>query len=186
MHGILPTPSTEENYNACDYGNILYSANTQYIACGALIGFDPSSKRVDAFTLCPESDVWRAMLSELSAGAFLTCAQRDTACNCNWMLPAESADTNCASCQLTLLIPQLEIPENVKLWHKAEVAKRRELIQHLRLGLPVASINVTPLGLGFKFMASLPGKTILTGYEDRFITLNISEADDSEPHYTTN
>jgi hypothetical protein len=41
MHGILPTPSTEEHYDACDCGNILYSANTQYIACGALVGFDP-------------------------------------------------------------------------------------------------------------------------------------------------
>lgn len=96
------------------------------------------------------------------------------------MLRAETNGDHCLSCQLTQLIPQLGIPGNAKLWGRAEAAKRRVLIQLLRLGLPMKSKSASPTGLGFKFMASLPGELVLTGHEDGVITLNISEADDSE------
>ena len=96
------------------------------------------------------------------------------------MLRAEVNGDSCLSCQLTQLIPQLDIPGNAKLWGRAEAAKRRILIQLLRLGLPMDSKNANPMGLAFKFMASLPGEVVLTGHENGVITLNISEADDSE------
>ncbi len=123
---------------------------------------------------------WYTTLAEVSGKAFRPCSQRATACNCNWVLEAGLPGDKCVSCQLTLMIPQLDISGNEKLWHKAEGAKRRILTQLLRLGLPLASMESDPMGLGFKFMASVPGEFVLTGYEDGVITLNISEADDSE------
>ncbi|MEO8616520.1 MAG: putative zinc-binding metallopeptidase [Luteolibacter sp.] len=180
MDTIPSTPVVNDQLDACVCGNPLYSHNTQCVACGAEVGFDPVSQRVVSFTTDPATGCWHTLVPELFGQAFRMCAQRVTACNCNWVLRAESNGDNCLSCQLTLLIPQLDIPGNAKLWGRAEAAKRRVLIQLLRLGLPMESKVASPIGLGFKFMASLPGEVVLTGHEDGVITLNISEADDSE------
>lgn len=180
MFGSLSIISGTDHYDSCQCGNPLYWANTQCMACGAAIGFDPISQRVASFTTDVATGHWHASIPEIAGSAFRPCSQRDSECNCNWMIDAALIGGNCVSCQLTLTIPQLDVTGNVKLWSKAETAKRRVLTQLLRLGLPITNMGSDPTGLGFRFMASLPGEITLTSHEGGVITINISEADDSE------
>jgi len=180
MRTLSTSPIANDPLDVCECGNPLYSHNTQCVVCGLGVGFDPISQRVASFKPDSTSGRWHTSLPELSEQAFRPCAQRVSGCNCNWMLAADLFGENCLSCQLTQVIPRLNIPGNSLLWAKAEMAKRRILIQLVRLGLPVASKANSSMGLEFRFMASMPNDVVLTGYENGIITLNISEADDSE------
>ncbi len=180
MSNIRSISIGPDHINGCRCGNSLYAQNTRCVACGEAVGFDPISQRVASFIHDPITGHWLSEAPEIAGQPFLPCTQRNTPCNCNWMLHATLGEGNCLSCQLTQTIPQQGILENTKRWGRAELAKRRILTQLLRLGLPVVSKTISPTGLEFKFMASLAGDPILTGHENGVITLNISEADDSE------
>ncbi len=180
MEGILSDQSSLDCYDICDCGNLLYSANTQCVACGAVVGYDALAQVVTSFSTDVSSGHWLATNPKLAGRAFRPCSQRVSACNCNWMLDESIVGESCISCQLTLTIPQLDVQDNARLWGKTEIAKRRVLAQLLRLRLPFSRMDLVAIPLGFKFMASLPGEFVLTGHEAGVITLNISEADDSE------
>jgi len=180
MHQNLATPPALDRLDVCECGNPLYSHNTKCVACGASVGFDPISQKVASFNKNSNTGHWQTTVTELSKQDFRPCSQRATACNCNWMLDASLSGERCLSCQMTQIIPQLDVPGNAELWAKAEVVKRRILAQLLRLGLPVTSKAASPSGLEFRFMASIPNEVVLTGHEDGVITLNINEADDAE------
>ncbi len=99
----------------------------------------------------------------------------------------------CRGCRLNEIIPDLTVQQNITLWRKLEIAKRRCLYSLLSLELPVGDAS-TVLGgtvpeLAFRFLADrdstahfenpLPGETpVLTGHQEGVVTINLAEADD--------
>jgi hypothetical protein len=109
---------------------------------------------------------------------------------CNWMVPADDSNELCQSCRLNVVIPNLEKPENLKLWYRMEVSKRRLLFTLLKLELPIVGRSLEPkTGLGFSFLEDqiedeygneLTVKDyVITGHCAGLITLNLNEAQDS-------
>jgi hypothetical protein len=102
---------------------------------------------------------------------------------CNWLVAADAADTFCAACRHNRMIPDLSVPENLFNWRKLEVAKHRLFYTLLTLGLPATTRSEDPDGgLAFDFLAPpSPGEApVLTGHAHGVVTINLTEADDSE------
>lgn len=162
----------------CD--QVVYFENTQCTRCGAALGFLPDALVMS--TLQPAGDGSWAALAD--GGRHYMCRNYAQAKVCNWMLPAGSGEAYCRSCRLDETIPDLRIAGNQQLWSRLEAAKRRLLYSLARLGLAVRSRQEDPqAGLGFVFVAALPGPTAdsspTTGYAQGLITIDIAEADDA-------
>jgi len=168
----------------CNYcGQPLYFENTRCLSCGHLVGFVPERGEMMAFA--PTGDGFWHLAGQTDGPRWRTCknyAQEDV---CNWMVPAESGDAYCLSCQLNEIIPDLTVPGNRFLWSKVEAAKRRLLFSLLHLKLPLVSKASDPVkGLSFRFLADRNdpfelNQSILTGHHQGIITINIAEADDA-------
>lgn len=166
-------------------GQLLYFENTHCERCNHALGyFWPEAQLL---TLAGERDgVWNV----LGNSALAQGGQRVRYCAnavynvCNWLLPADAAETLCLACDLNRMIPNLGHGENLLHWQTLEAAKHRLVYTLLRLRLPVVSKHVNEeLGLRFDFMADAPDawgqpQRVLTGHASGLITLNIAEADD--------
>jgi len=106
------------------------------------------------------------------------------------MVALEDHSEYCVSCRLTETIPNLDEPDNLKLWFLLEQAKRRFLYSAINLNLPIVNKKEDPEnGLGFAFMQNEVVDTfgnelfiknyVTTGHSNGLITLNIDEADAS-------
>lgn len=157
----------------------VFFENTFCGACGARLAFDAFSLTMRAYavdaqdqwvTLNGDGSRWRACLNDVRYQA------------CNWAVPADSAHGLCQSCQLTAVIPPLNVGRHLTQWRALEAAKRRLLYSLLSLRLPVPDRQAQPVdGLVFHFKASLPGEPqVLTGHASGCITVNVAEADDAE------
>lgn len=151
----------------CD--NLLFFENTRCVACGRETGFSPDDFRMHPVELGSD---WRP------------CANHGVHGVCNWLLPADSPETLCASCVLTTVIPDLGETDNRDRWGRLEAAKRRLVYTLRSLSLPLVARRHDPVnGLEFHFKSDEgmpPGQVVLTGHDDGVITLNIAEADDAE------
>lgn len=107
---------------------------------------------------------------------------------CNWMVSVDDANTLCESCRLNVVIPNLEVPNNITLWFRMEQAKRRLLYTIFKLNLPVIDRHSDAArGLGFSFLEDLVEdeygnelaikEYVLTGHHSGLITLNLGEAE---------
>lgn len=169
----------------CTCGAPLFRENTSCVRCGSLVGFLPDLGRLLAFAPLKSARTgpraYVNTLPDLADRSFKTCAGRETAHQCNWMLEASDAATQCLSCSLTRTTPDLSLPGATERWSAAEHAKRHVLIQLLRLRLPVLSRHTHPDGVWFDFLEPLPGGgTLLTGHAEGLITLNLAEADPAQ------
>ncbi|QUS36817.1 putative zinc-binding metallopeptidase [Falsirhodobacter algicola] len=143
--------------------NRTHFRNTQCLACGAQLAFDPAT---------------RAMVER---GDRAACANRDLIA-CNWLAPQDGA--LCVCCADTKVIPDLSVPGNLERWTVVETAKRRLYDTLNALHLP----RISPSGkaLRFCFMGDeiAPDGSVvhkvMTGHMEGEITLNIAEADDDE------
>jgi hypothetical protein len=98
---------------------------------------------------------------------------------CNWMVPAESGETWCASCRLTRGRPDTADARAVQAWMDTEAAKRLLVFELGELGLPVVPRGEgTPDGLAFD-LVFVPGATSVTGHRDGVVTIDLAEADDA-------
>ena len=75
--------------------------------------------------------------------------------------------------------PNLASRDNLMLWRRLEVAKRRLFYSLLRLQLPLVTRVEDPAGLAFDFLAPTH-QPVMTGHLNGAITINLAEADDSE------
>jgi hypothetical protein len=156
----------------CDH--LLFFENTQCVACGDRVGFDP--------------DRWDMVSVPAEATAATSPRRR---CRndvdfdvCNWTVPGDSPQPLCRACQLTTVIPDTTVPVNVTAWYRLEIAKRRLLFTLLSLGLPVVARGDDPhSGLAFEFRSDPDDPSaprVLTGHTGGVITLSLAEADDAE------
>src|SRR5690606_14445322 len=94
--------------------------------------------------------LWRACLD---GRRYRQCANHLDYNICNWLVPEEDTRRYCASCRLNHIIPNLGDKENIKLWHRIELAKRRLLYTLRELRLPIIGRDQDPVrGLAFEFM----------------------------------
>ncbi len=163
-------------------GQLLYFENTRCERCRRALGYLPDRTLLTALT--PEDgDRWRSSAAPEQAFRFCANAAHDA---CNWLLPADRAETYCRACQLNRTIPHLETPGNLLRWQRLESAKHRLVYGLLRLGLPLAGRIADPqAGLAFDFLADSglafrENPQAMTGHSQGLITINIAEADDAE------
>ena len=170
----------------CQCGNTLHFANTRCVSCGLMLGFMPDEKTLSSFTK-HDKGVWR---SAANGRLYRQCKNYSIQDVCNWMIPVEEPGELCVSCQLTQTIPNLDQPDNRRLWFRMENAKRRLLYTLYKLELPVVSKQEDPQqGLGFEFLEDqtedeygneLTVKNfVTTGHNAGIITLDLKEAEPS-------
>jgi hypothetical protein len=164
----------------CRCGNRIFFRNTLCLACRSQLGYLPDEGRMAALDHGASPDAWRV---EGRDGVMKSCANRDSAAACNWVMHAADSNAYCIACRLNRTIPNLDDVDNVCYWAKLEIAKRRMVSELLGFGLPLKSkVNEDPdHGLMFDFLRSPPGgPRVLTGHAGGLITMNVEEADDAK------
>ena len=164
----------------CQCGRPVFFRNSQCLACGAALGYEPGIGEVR--TLVPAGeDRWTLAGAAERATVYRRCANFDSPAGCNWLIAADDPEPLCRSCRLNRTIPDLSDPENQRYWAEIETAKRRLVAQLLSLDLPVKSKVEDPArGIAFDLLRSPPGgPRVLTGHASGLITLNVEEADDA-------
>lgn len=170
----------------CQCGNVLHFVNSQCIACGLTIGFIAEDMRLSAFS----TNQFGNLQASSNGKLYRKCKNYTDYDVCNWMLPFDDKHEHCESCRLSETIPNLDAPNNLTLWFRAEQSKRRLLYTLLKLNLPVTDRKTDPdTGLGFDFLQDetedqfgneLTVKNfVTTGHAAGLITINLNEADHS-------
>ena len=164
----------------CRCGNRIFFRNTLCLACRSQLGYLPDEGRMAALDPGASPDTWRV---EGRDGVMKSCANRDSAAACNWVMHSADSNAYCIACRLNRTIPNLDDVDNVRYWAKLEIAKRRMVSELLGFGLPLKSkVNEDPdHGLMFDFLRSpAGGPRVLTGHAGGLITMNVEEADDAK------
>jgi len=164
----------------CACGRPVFFDNTACLNCGTQLGYEPQRGRVLALDESPQPGIWRPA-GRQRGRPYRRCANFTSPALCNWLIPAESADTLCQACSLNRTIPDLSDPANGVLWFRIEAAKRRLIAQLITLDLPVRR-GVAPGdgGLAFDFLGpGDDGTRPVMGHDNGLITLDIREADDA-------
>lgn len=170
--------------DTCHCGQPAFFHNSQCVACGTALGFDPERALVLPLENLAGSPVWKSS----DGKRYYRCSNFSLG-GCNWLVPAssESADPGsepksafCQACALNRTIPDTSLPVNAERWRRMESAKRRMVASLLKLNLPLQSKIENPeAGLAFDFLAPIEGgPSVTTGHAAGVITLNIEEADD--------
>ncbi|AXL48985.1 hypothetical protein DSC91_000611 [Paraburkholderia caffeinilytica] len=164
--------------NRC--AHLVFYENVRCERCESLLGYVPELAEISTFEEADEGR-WRSLHPRAGGALFRQCHNYAVENVCNWMIPADSPDTLCRACQLTLTIPNLSTPDNRFYWYRLETAKRRLLYTLAALGLDVPSRQDDPEhGLAFEFLEDGDdGEQVMTGHDNGLITLNIAEADDA-------
>ncbi len=161
----------------------LYFENTLCERCGYRLGYLPDLGTLSAIDPTDHDGVWSALATTEPLYKFCANAELDA---CNWMLPADSADTHCAACRHNRTIPDLSDTANLTLWRKLELAKHHLFYTLTNLKLPLQTRIENPEeGLAFDFLSDTVGPDgtvtpVLTGHANGLITINVAEADDAE------
>ncbi|MCW8092310.1 zinc-binding metallopeptidase family protein [Alteromonas sp. ASW11-130] len=169
----------------CECGNTLYFANSFCLSCNRPVGFISGQL---ALSSCEVSydNVWTANLDNQQ---YKPCKNYSEFHVCNWLIPITSDNAYCASCELTSHIPDLSKEENIELWYRMEVAKRRLIYTLKKLDLPVWRMKPDEPSLRFRFLEDetedeygnelTVKSTVITGHDNGVITLNLKEAEDA-------
>jgi hypothetical protein len=160
-------------------GHSLYFENTACESCGRRLGY--LARRQILSALDPAGDEWLALGARGRAYRFCGNAEYGV---CNWMISASSKETLCAACRHNNFIPDLNVPGNVELWRRLEIAKHRLFYSLLKLRFPLKNRAEDPQhGLAFDFLGddtASHGQRVMTGHDNGLITLALREADDAE------
>jgi len=164
----------------CDHcQQLVFFENVQCVNCERPLAYVPELTDIASLEAAGEN-LWRSR----EGHTYRLCQNYSQHNVCNWALPAEEPDELCASCRLTRVIPDLNVPENKPAWYRLEVAKRRLAHTLMALNLPLSTKADDPdHGLAFEFLADAgapDGKPVLTGHNNGVITINLAEADDAE------
>ncbi|MED5621442.1 zinc-binding metallopeptidase family protein [Ideonella sp. BN130291] len=179
-------PTTPRAYR-CQCGRPVFFRNSQCLACGTALGYEPERGQVIPLAPAGPEGQWKLYGSGMRTPRYRRCGNFDSAAGCNWLIPVaprgRAAPPLCVACRLNRTIPDLSLPDNQLLWNRIEGAKRRMVSQLIALHLPVQSkVTEDPQrGLCFDFLrAPAEGPAVMTGHADGVITLNIEEADDAK------
>jgi hypothetical protein len=156
----------------CDRcGSLVFFENFQCVKCDARLGF--AADAFDLLALENDGEVWVPVAEANRHRRYRRCANDLQHAVCNWLIADDDKNELCASCRRNDVIPDLTVGENLRLWAKIEIAKRRAIYNLIELHL----FTEFSEKLRFKFMS---GDTVVTGHAAGLITLNVAEADDVE------
>lgn len=166
--------------NSC--GQLVYFENTSCTRCGAVLGFNADTLKIQSFTATPDG-----LLAPVDGDATINyryCSNGVAHGACNWVVKADDVNQFCIACSLNNTIPDLSVENNLALWKAIEAEKRRLVYSLLSLNLPLAPNGTNAPQLKFDFLADAAPKPdgshrVLTGHDDGLITININEADSS-------
>ncbi|RYE50494.1 MAG: hypothetical protein EOP48_19670, partial [Sphingobacteriales bacterium] len=164
-------------------GQLVYFENTSCTRCGALLGFNAESMKVDSFI--ENDDGLLAPIEGTTPQLYKYCANGVQYNACNWVVNHSDENELCIACRLNRTIPDLSVDNNLLLWKKIEAEKRRLIYTLLELQLPLSPVDPDAPKLAFDFLADIiapanseeEGECVLTGHANGLITLNINEAD---------
>lgn len=175
----------------CHCGYPVFFRNYLCLHCGRALGYQPDLAAILSLEPAAEDGTWH-VAGDLGEGTlYRRCENFDLAPQCNWLIAQHPWDFGggiggeppvlCRCCRLNRMVPDQRFVENIVLWHKVELAKRRLVSSLIALGLPVASqIGEDPLrGLAFDLLADVEPTPVSNGHQGGIITLNINEADDA-------
>ena len=166
----------------CNCEQPVFFENISCASCGCELGFDP--KLIDMVSVSQDAD---GALHGADGTLYRHCRNRVERGICNWLLPAKKRGDLCLACATSIVIPNLDTVENLRLWGRLEQAKRRLFYSLLTLGLPFERSNYTrPLRFAFLEDQSrnphVAETYVATGHHDGQITINVAEADDAARH----
>jgi len=171
----------------CD--QVLYFENVRCEKCGCRLGYlaetnvlsalEPAADAKDATPGQP--GIWQALAARGKLFRFCANAAYHA---CNWLIPADAAESYCIACRHNRTVPDLTPADNVFAWRKLEMAKHRLFYTLLKLRLPLANrVDAPAYGLVFDFLAEAPTQAVpkvMTGHDNGVITIALAEADDAE------
>lgn len=168
----------------CDHcESLVVLENDHCTRCGMRLAFVPDLLEVVSWG-APDADAATVRVLGPAGVRYRLCANYTEHNICNWVVATDDPGGLCLSCRMTVVIPDLAVPDNLARWYRLEAAKRRLVVGLLSLGLPITNTDSSQHALSFQFLADRreSGTTtaVLTGHEDGLITLNIAEADDPE------
>ncbi len=176
----------------CTCGNRLFFENTECLSCKSEVGWCPVCRNL--VPLLKNSDESLACGRPECGAALVKCRNYAVEQVCNHCcIPVAEPGINplCCCCRLTVVIPDMTVPNNRKKWYRLEVAKRRllHLLDLLKLPYGRAEDGISlPLSFDFKadvippagIWRTMADERVYTGHQDGKITINLREADDAE------
>ena len=150
-----------------------------------MVGYLPDEKQLSAL----EPAVNGNLQSLFNHQQYRQCKNFSDYNVCNWMVPVHDEEELCVSCRLNQTIPNLNEAQNLTLWYRIELAKRRLLYTLYSLNLPVVSRQLdASSGMGFEFLQDevrqdefnnelYIKQSVATGYNSGMITINLLEAE---------
>ena len=159
---------------------VVFFENVVCERCNHALGYEPTTNAMLALEQ-NDGGTWTSVGTKSDGASYLYCANYAHGV-CNWLVSTDGSEEFCECCKHNLVVPNTSDQNNVELWRKMEVAKRRLFYTMLRLGLPRQTRAEHPEGLGFQFMSDDPaaGQNVMTGHDDGLITIALVEADDAE------
>ena len=169
----------------CHCGNGLHFENSQCFSCKRMVAYLPDEQQLSALESIEDGN-WTALLNNQQ---YRQCKNFSDYNVCNWMVAVGDDETLCVSCRLNQTIPNLDEAQNLTLWYRIELAKRRLLYTLYGLNLPVVSRQQDPSnGMGFDFLQDeviqdefnnelYIKQSVATGHNSGMITINLLEAE---------
>lgn len=160
-------------------GLVLALENDLCTSCGLRLTFIPDVQKMVSWDQAAGDPL------EFDGKAYRPCVNALPHAVCNWAVAQDDPSEFCLSCRLTVVIPDLGLPQNVERWRRLEIGKRRLVIGLMSLGvLTREELMAEEPSMRFQFLADTPGHrgpgTVLTGHDQGLITINVAEADDAE------
>jgi hypothetical protein len=185
MPQAVPKPLIPRAFR-CRCGRPVFFRNSQCLACGTALGYDPVRRALLPIEPGPAPDTWRPVAGRRGARSYRRCSNLGSAAACNWLIEPSDRHAGspglCRCCRLTRTLPDLSQPDNPRYWARIAEAQRRLVSTLIGLGLPVKSRQSEDprRGLVFDLLRSPPGgPAVVTGHADGVITLDVEEADDA-------
>ncbi len=159
------------NFACANCGNTIYFENVACLKCSKLVGFDAATLTVVALDeVEPGSGLFKTFKSN-GKGVLRYCSNAGHGV-CNWLTPAEDANTLCGACDLNRTIPNLSEQGSLGAWTQLERAKKRLVYSLHRFGLPLDAGKTPPGRLTFDF-----ARNTTTGHLDGVVSIDIMETD---------
>jgi len=163
-----------KNFACTNCNNTIYFENVSCLKCGHAVGFHVPSLAMVALEEVPPANGLFKMVNGKRDDLLQRCSNASYGV-CNWMTPANDADTLCDACDLNRTIPNLSEPGSLNAWFQLELAKKRLTYGLLRFDLPLDAGKSPPGRLTFDF-----ARNTKTGHLDGVISVDIMEADSVE------
>ncbi len=160
----------------CSCGNKLFFDSSRCLNCSAEAGMCPVCRCVTNFD-DGVANAFRCGRAECGAVIHRCSNFVENSCNRGVLVDEIHTGTTCDYCQLTTIIPDLNVDGNREKWIRLEAAKRRVLAILDELNLPFRP-DAVPQGprLSFEFRAD-GTSAVQSRHKDGCITINIQEAD---------